>query len=192
MPPKREQQQADDHLRHPVPGGQRDVELVLAEIGRVAREHVGVVVHRLAGQDPADVRPVGAFSRRVRIAFVIRMLVMNAMRGDPENRSALERERAAHGEEVLHPLRRLVAAVRQQAVIAHADAQRTGDPPQEHRHGDGAPVDEEKSRNGEDVETPHGDGRDGVHLAVGGLSAINVGHRNHVDMNSIKTLLGAL
>ena len=86
---------------------------------------------------PVMIQPMCAHhvpsTRRMRIAFVIGMLVVNAVRGDPEDRSALKRERAADREEVLDPLRRLVAAVRQQAVIAHADAEAAGDPPQEQR-----------------------------------------------------------
>ena len=128
---EREQRESDDDLRHPVPGGQRDVETILAEVGRVAREHLGVVVHRPAGHDPSHVRPVGAFARGVRIAFVIGMLMVNAVRRHPEDRSAFEGERAADCEEYIHPFRRLVAAMRQQAVIAHADAERAGDPPEE-------------------------------------------------------------
>ena len=188
MPPKARSSEADDHLRHPVPRGQRDVELVLAQVRHVAREHLGVVVHRLAGEDPAHVRPVGAFARRVRIAFVIRMLMMNAMRGDPEDRSALERERAAHRQEVLDPLRRLVAAMRQQAVIAHADAERAGDPPQDDRHGDGAGVDEEERGHGADVERGHGDDRDPVELAFGGLAPVERGNGSHVGPDSIRRL----
>ena len=69
---------------------------------------------------------------------MVRMLMVNAMRGDPEDRPAFERERAADGQEVLDPLRRLVAAMRQQAVVAHADAERAGDPPQDEHRRDGA------------------------------------------------------
>ena len=69
---------------------------------------------------------------RVRIAFLVGELMMNAMRRHPENRTAFERERGAHRQEIFHPLGSLVAAMGQQAVIAHADAEAARDPPQEH------------------------------------------------------------
>ena len=56
---------------------------------------------RLAEQNPAHVRPEAADPRRVRIAGLVGVLVVHAMGRDPENRSALERQRAADGEEVL-------------------------------------------------------------------------------------------
>ena len=58
----------------------------------------------LAGQDPAHVRPPGALARRVRIAFPVGLLMMDAMGRDPEDRPALERQRAAEGQEILDPL----------------------------------------------------------------------------------------
>ena len=60
--------------------------------------------------------------------------------------------------------------------------ERAGDPPQEDGHRDGAPVDEEEGGDGDDVESGHGNGGDPVDLAVGGLSAINLGNWNHVGI----------
>src|SRR6266576_1718309 len=79
-------------------------------------------------------RPKPATSRRVRITLFVRILVMHAMRGDPENRSALECERAAGRQEILNPFRRLVAAVREQSMIAHTDAETSRKPPQYERY----------------------------------------------------------
>ena len=87
----------------------------------------------LAAENPAGVRPPRAFARRVRIAFAIRVLVMDAMRRDPEDRPAFERQRAAPREDVLDPLVGLVAPVGQQPVIAHADAEHAGDAVQDER-----------------------------------------------------------
>ena len=56
---------------------------------------------RLAEEDPADVRPEAACARRVRIGVLVGMLMVDAMRGDPEDRPAFERQRAADGEEIL-------------------------------------------------------------------------------------------
>ena len=85
---------------------------------------------RLAEQDPAHVRPEAAVARRVRIAVVVGVLVVDAVRRHPEDRPALERQRAADRQEVLEGLRRLVAAVRVQPVIAQADAEPDGHPVQ--------------------------------------------------------------
>ena len=49
-----------------------------------------------------------------------------------------------------------------------------------------------KAATASDVERGHGDGGDPVELAVGGLAAIDFGHRNHVAMNSIKRPASAL
>src|SRR5512133_1522948 len=57
--------------------------------------------------------------------------MVNAVSRDPEDRSAFERQRAANGQEIFHPFRSGVAAVGQQAVVAHADAEASGNPPQE-------------------------------------------------------------
>ena len=168
-----EQREADHHLRNPVPGGHRDVELVLAQVRHVALEDLRVVVHGLAGHDPAHVRPEGALARRVRIAVVIRVLMMDAVRGHPEDRPALERERAAGGEEVLHPLGRLVSAVRQQAVVAHADAPAARDVPEEGGGGDRAPVEVEERGDGTDVVNRHCDDGHPVD-ALGYLAAVDL------------------
>src|SRR5258708_36875693 len=89
-------------------------------------------MHGATGQDPSHVRPPLAVAGGVRIAVLVGKLMMNAMRGHPENRSALEGESGAPGQKIFHPLRRLVSAMRQQTVIAHANAEASGNPPQEH------------------------------------------------------------
>ena len=64
---------------------------------------LGVVVVGFAEENPAHVRPPGAIAGRMRIAGLIGFLMMDAMRGDPENGSAFERQRAADGEEIFQP-----------------------------------------------------------------------------------------
>src|SRR5580700_3542093 len=88
-------------------------------------------MHGLAHQDPSHMRPPLAVDGRVRIAIVVGELMMNAVRCHPENRSALERQRGAPGQEVLNPFRRPVAAMREQAVITHSNAETARNPPQE-------------------------------------------------------------
>src|SRR6185503_7932014 len=80
-----EKAETDDDIRHPVPGGQEDVYAVATEVGNVLGEHRRVVVESVTGQNPSHVGPPGAFARRVRVAFAIGLLVVDAVRGDPED-----------------------------------------------------------------------------------------------------------
>ena len=145
-----------------MPVGEPDVELVFAEVGCVLREDRGVVMKTLAHEDPAHMRPERALTRRVRIAVLIRLLVMDAMRRDPEDRSPLERERAADREKVLDELGRPVAAVREQPVIRHSDAEHAACVVEnqcgEHR----AVVDIEERGYSSDMKAGHRDGRNPV------------------------------
>ena len=92
--------------------------------------------------------------------------MVDAVRGHPEDRPAFERERAAEGEEVFDPLVRLVAAVGQQPVIRHADAEASRDNVEHEGDGDGAVVDEEQGGDGADVKRGHRDGGDPVHAPL--------------------------
>ena len=129
----REQDEAEQRERNVVIGVQPAVEGVGAEVRRIAPHQRGVVVVRVAEEDPAHVGPEPAVARRVRIAVVVGVLMVHAVRGDPEDRPALERQRAAEREEVLERLRRLVAAVRVQPVVAEADAEADRNPVQHQR-----------------------------------------------------------
>src|SRR5262245_59444856 len=53
---------------------------------------------------------------------------MEAVRGDPEDWPALERQRAADGEEVFEQLEGFESSVRVEPVITHADAEPHRDP----------------------------------------------------------------
>ena len=125
------------------------------QVRDVARQHRRIVVHALPAQDPSHVRPPRALARRVRIAFLIRVLVMDAMGRDPEDRPAFERERGAPGQQVLNPLVGLVTAVGQQPVIGHPDAEHAGDDIEDESGEDRAGVDEEERRDGPDVKAGH-------------------------------------
>ena len=163
---ERQQDQADDDIRDPVPGGQPDVELVPAQVGRIARQHGRVPVQPLTHENPAHVGPPATLARRVRVALAVRLLVVNAMRGDPEDRPTLERERAADRQEILDPQIGLVGAVREQAVVGHADAEAPGDPPQERRGKHCADVDVEQRDHREDMKGRHRDRSDPVHALL--------------------------
>src|SRR5580658_1181524 len=120
----------------------------------------------LSSQDPADMRPPGTVLGTVRITLVIRMLVMNAMCGYPENRAALQSERAARRNEVFQPLRRHVAAMCKQAVISHTDAHIDCQKIQGNSDDKIGPAKEEESCNRASMEESHKENRDPVDLAL--------------------------
>src|SRR5262252_3090472 len=95
----------------------------------------------------------------MRVAVDIGKLMMNAVRRDPENRAALERQRGAPGEKVLDPLWSFVSAMGKKTVVAHANAQAAGDPPQENGDEKCRPGKKEKSGNSAQVKKSHGRSR---------------------------------
>ena len=90
--------------------------------------------------------PEPAVARRVRITFLVRVLMVHAVGGDPEDRPALERQRAADRQEILERLRRLEAAMGVQPVIAEADAEADREPVQHQRDEDVGPGEEPERR----------------------------------------------
>src|SRR5947209_10087917 len=120
---------ADDDLGDPVIFRQPDVELVFGEVGCVAHEFAGVLVESFAEKNPAHVRPPFTVARGVRIPGLIGVLVMDAVDGDPEDGSALERKGGTGGEEVFEPLGSAEAAMSEEAVVSEPNAERAGDPP---------------------------------------------------------------
>src|ERR1700733_6106400 len=132
-----------------------DMEFVFGEIRDITRQRGGVVMHGFASQNPAHVRPPLAVDGRMRVAFLIGILMMNAMRGHPEDWSAFKRQSCAGGEEILDPLRGPVAAMRQQAMVGHADAQASRNPPKKHGHEQSFPGEEEERDNCPDVKQGH-------------------------------------
>src|SRR3954470_9750993 len=106
---EREQRNTDDHVRGPVPLREKDLPGIAHQIGYVTGEYRCVVVQPFAGEDPPHMRPPRAFARRVRIAFVIGILMMDPMGRNPENRPAFERQGSAPGEHVFDPAIGLVS-----------------------------------------------------------------------------------
>ncbi len=156
---------------NPVVFAEPDVDGVLGQVGGVTAEESGLGVQGAAGEDPAGVSPPGAVVRGVGVAFVVGVLMMDAVGGNPEDGSALKGEAAAHGDEVLDPLGGAVAAVRQQAMVGHADADVDGEEVHDDEDGQVRPGEEEEGGDGSDVEEPHGDGRDPVDAALLVLAA---------------------
>ena len=159
-PPEDKKHHAQHGDGHPVPAADPYVEFIFAKVGNVGQKFGRVVVHGLTCEDPTHVSPETAVARRVRVTLLVRVLVMHAMCGDPEDWAAFQSERAAHGEEILHPPGRLVAAMRQQAMVAHPDAEASGDPPQHHREEARFPAEHEQRSHGADVKCHHNEGGD--------------------------------
>src|SRR6187402_1394806 len=84
-----EEPRANEDVGGPVPPGKRDVDAIASQIRYIAREDGGIVIQTRAAEDPAGVGPPRALSRRMRIALAIRVLVVDAMRGHPEDWTAL-------------------------------------------------------------------------------------------------------
>jgi hypothetical protein len=161
---------ADDQ-GDPVIFAEPDMDAVLGEVGGVTAEQSGLGVESAAGENPAGVSPPGAVVRSVGIAFVVGVLMVDAVGGDPEDGSALEREAAAHGDEVLDPLGSAVAAMGEQAMVGHADADVDGEEVGDDEGGEIFPGEEEEGGDGSDVEGAHGDGGDPVDAALLVLAA---------------------
>src|SRR5579864_4749067 len=122
--------QAQDRNRNPMPLADERVELIFAEMGNIRKQSGGMVVQRAPGHDPAHVRPQPAIAGRMRIAFHVSILVMDAMRCYPEKRAAFQGQRGAEGNEIFEPLIGLESAVREQPVISNANPKAPGNPPQ--------------------------------------------------------------
>ena len=124
-----------------------------------------------AGENPAGVGPPGAVVRSVRVAFVVGVLMMDAVGSYPEDRAAFKGEAAAGADEVLDPLGSLVAAVREQAMIGDADADVDGEEIGDEEGGEVLPGEEEERGDSSDVEEAHEDGGDPVDAAFLMLAA---------------------
>jgi hypothetical protein len=142
-----------------------DVDGIAGKVGSIAAEQSGLGVESAAGENPAGVGPPGTVVRGVRIAFLVGVLVMDAVGGDPEDGSALKREATAGCDEVLDPLGNTVSAVREQAVVGDADADVDGEEVHDEEYGQVGPREEKESRDGAHVEKAHGDGGDPVDAA---------------------------
>ena len=106
---------------------------------------------RIPGDDPSHVRPETAVSRRVRVTFLVGILVVKPVRGDPPDGPTLQSERGANREEILNQLWSLIAAVSEQAVIADPYTKAFRYPPEHKADGHRLPTEHEEGRNGAHV-----------------------------------------
>ena len=143
-----------------------DIKAILREIGSVARQHRGLGVQRLALQNPASMGPPTAFRGGMRIADMVAVLVMYAMRGYPEHWATFQRRGGKDRHHIFQPLRDSVAAMRQQAVVTHSDA----DIDRQHIGHDedrqGAPAKEEEGGNRSSMKDGQKDGGCPGHAVV--------------------------
>ena len=118
------------------------------EVGRIARHELRVVMLAFAEDDPAHVGPETAVVRGVRISVMVGILMVDAMRRHPEDRSAFERQRSADREEIIQPQRDFVGPVSVQPVVSQAYSKAYRDPVQGHRDRKRAPTEHEQRSNG--------------------------------------------
>src|SRR5437868_14212595 len=118
----RHKNDAECRQRNPVPFGKPNMDFVATKVWSVAFELRIAVVQDFPADDPSHVRPPAAVARTVRIALAIASLMMNAVRTHPEDWPTFKRKRCASREEVFEPFWNFVSAMRQQAVVAHADS----------------------------------------------------------------------
>lgn len=117
----------------PVPDGESAIESIPLKIGCVVGEHRCFTVQR-AAQNPAHVRPPFTIAGRVWIAGYVGVLVMQAMHGDPVDRAALQRQRAAGCQAILQTFGRSEAAMRKLAVVADGNTHILAQQPQDKKH----------------------------------------------------------
>src|ERR1700683_3303821 len=128
-----EEHPCEDSHRQKMVLRQPDMKFVLGQIGDVAFERLNVLAQGIARQDPTRMSPPLAVTRRVRITFLVRVLMMLAMDGHPQQRASFQSRRAANGKKVLKPLGCCVGAMSEQPVITHAESQAACDPVQKER-----------------------------------------------------------
>ena len=97
--------------------------------------------------------------------------MVDAVGGDPEDGPALKGEAAAHRDEVLDPPGGAVAAVCEQAMVGHADADVDGEEVHDDEGCQVRPGEEEERGDGSDMEEAHEDGREPVDAALLVLAA---------------------
>src|SRR5580698_2678076 len=94
----------------------------------------------------------------MRITLFVGVLMMHAMGCYPEDRSAFQRQRAAHRQNIFHPLGSLITAMSKQPMISHAYANATGNPPQDHGDQERLPGEHKQSCDSAKVKRNHNEG----------------------------------
>lgn len=95
--------------------------------------------------------------------------MMDAMCSNPGDWPSLERQSATNGKEIFERQRHLIGSMREQSMVAHADAETCPKPVKEHCGSKQTPIEDEHCRKSPEMEQRH-DARDGP---VGGLAVRN-------------------
>jgi hypothetical protein len=111
----------------------------------------------------------------MRVTGLIGLLMMYAMHGNPEDRSAFEAERPANGEEIFQPQWALVTPMRMQPVVSHADPETGGDPVNENGGQEVAPTEHKQRSNRADVKQAENDYGRPVQTFAPGVSEVVFG-----------------
>ena len=118
-------------------------------VERVAENVAGIFVIRFGAgrfaildEQPTDVAPEPAHLRRMRIGLMVGVLVMQPMDDNPPGGRLLQIADAQNGQAMFEPQRALETAMREQPMVAGADAHRTEDEIS-HRQPDDAPPTED-------------------------------------------------
>src|SRR5262244_2345541 len=80
----------------------------------------------------------------MRISFLIRKPMMDAVRSHPVGRTALHRQGAAKRQEILDRFWSSISPMREQAMVAHANAETASNPIKNHCHYQSLPSEHEK------------------------------------------------
>src|SRR3954471_19828549 len=100
---------------------------VLHDVWRVLFDELLVPAAAEVWHEPEHVAPPGAVARRVRVAFHVAEVMVLAMVGHPGERRAFAGEAAEEGKQPAHRPISLEAAMREAAMVTHADAHRARD-----------------------------------------------------------------
>ena len=157
----------------PVPGGEPAVNRIAEQVRSKMAHRCGIAVLTVSGKDPAHMRPPCAVTGRVRVTRFVRFLVMDAVRGNPENGTALECHGSTKGEKVFKPLWHHVGAVSMQAVVAQPDAPTDGAIIHNGSRDQGSLGDIEKGRDGPNMQGTKDDDVHPIRLRVLKINLLN-------------------
>src|ERR1019366_8464893 len=68
-----------------------EMKFIFAKVGDVSQQIGALIVKGLPGENPTHVRPKAAIARGMRIARLVGELMMDTMRGHPEDRATFQR-----------------------------------------------------------------------------------------------------
>src|SRR5438309_6013158 len=145
---EQKEHQAQHHQRHVIEAVKPNVVAVLYQIRSVALERGAIVIMRGTAQNPTDMRPPATIARRMRVAGLVSMRMMDAMSRDPLNRATFDRQHATGDEEIFDEFRHSVTTMSDKPVKAHSDTKTAGHPVKNHGADHRRPAPEKKSGEG--------------------------------------------